>query len=80
VSRRASVRKRARQRKRHEQRPRQLAAPISPITGLEEQALQTPTRSDIRKISTAALFKELLCRPESKGLITAIAEANAHRV
>ena len=41
MSRRGNIRKRDRQRKRHEQRPRELAAPVSAITG-EEQAVYRP--------------------------------------
>jgi hypothetical protein len=77
MSRKASQRKRIRQRRRHEHRPRELAAPVSPITGDTQLVLQTPTHSDIRRISTATLMKELQRRPESRGLIAAIAEANA---
>jgi hypothetical protein len=73
MSRKSSQRKRARQRKRHEQRPRPLPAPISPITGEVEAVFQTPTHSDLRRCSTAALIKEIQRRTESRGLISAIA-------
>jgi hypothetical protein len=69
-------RKRERQRKRHEQRP-QPAAPISPITGEVQATFQTPTHSDLRRCSTASLIREIQRRSESRGLIAAIAEANA---
>jgi hypothetical protein len=76
MSRRSNIRKRERQ-KRREHPPRELAAPISPITGDTQLVLQTPTYSDIRRISTATLMKELQRRPESRGLIAAIAETDA---
>jgi hypothetical protein len=74
MSRKSNIRKRNRQKKR-EHRPRELPAPISPITGEAEAVFQTPMRSDIRRISTAALFRELLNRSDSRGLITVLAEA-----
>ncbi len=75
MSRRGNIRKRARQRKRHERRSRELAAPVSAITGQEQAVFQTPTRSDIRRVSTSALIAELQRRPDSRGLITSIAES-----
>jgi hypothetical protein len=39
-------------------------------------ALQTPIRSDIRRVSTASLIQEIQRRSETRGLIAAIAEAN----
>jgi hypothetical protein len=76
MSRKSSQRKRIRQRKRFEQRSQELPAPVSAITGLEQAVFQTPTRSDIRRISTSVLIAELQRRPDSRGLIAAIAEAN----
>jgi hypothetical protein len=75
VSRRGNIKKRARQRERFERRPRELPAPVSAITGQEQAVFQTPTRSDIRRVSTSALIAELQRRPDSRGLIEAIAES-----
>jgi hypothetical protein len=66
-----------RRKQRNEKRPNSLLAPISPITGQEQMALQTPIRSDIRRISTASLIREIQRRPEAQALMQAIAEANA---
>jgi hypothetical protein len=76
MSRKSNIRKPNRQKKR-EHHPRELAAPISPITGETQQALQTPTHSDLRRCSTASLIREIERLPESRGLIAAIAEAQA---
>ena len=77
MSRKSNIRKRNRQKKR-EHPPRELAASISSITGEVQAAFQTPTHSDLRRCSTASLIREIQRRPESRGLIAAIAEANAH--
>ena len=76
MSRKSNIRKRNRQQRR-ERPPRELTAPISVITGEEQAVVQTPTRSDIRRVSTSALIAEFQRRPDSRGLIAAIAEANA---
>ena len=75
MTRKSSQRKRARQRARFERGSRKLAAPVSAITGQEQAVFQTPTRSDTRRVSTSALIAELQRRPDSRGLITAIAES-----
>jgi hypothetical protein len=74
-TRRSNIRKRDRQRKRFERSSRELAAPMSPITGEVEAVFQTPTRSDIRRVSTSALIAELQRRTDSRGLIAAIVES-----
>jgi hypothetical protein len=52
-----------------EKRP-QLLPTKNVFTGEPQQALQTPMHSDIRRISTAVLFKwELQRRPESRALL-----------
>jgi hypothetical protein len=64
----------------HQPQPRPQLPPTNNVsTGEPQLALQTPTHSDIRRISTATLIKELQ-RRDSRGLIAAIAEANANRL
>jgi hypothetical protein len=63
-----------RRKQQREKRPNVLLAPISQITGQEQMALQTPTRSDIRRVSTASLIREIQRRPEAQALLAAIAE------
>jgi hypothetical protein len=75
MSRKSNIRKRNRQKKR-EHPPR--VSSISPITGEVQATFQIPTHSDLRRCSTASLIREIQRRPESRGLIAAIAEANAH--
>jgi hypothetical protein len=71
----ASKRKRERQKRRHDkQKPHTLPPPISVITGEPQEVLQTPVRSDIRRISTAALIRELQTRTDSRGLIQVLFE------
>lgn len=75
MSKKGNRRKHTRQRERFERRSQELPAPVSAITGEEQAVFQTPTHSDIRRVSTATLIKELQRRPGSQGLIAAIAES-----
>jgi hypothetical protein len=74
MSRKSNRRKRARQAARFEQR-KKLEPPVSSISVETEAVLQVPTYSELKRISTAALFKELQRRPESVALLEAIAES-----
>src|SRR5260370_21037222 len=74
MSRRSNLNKRRRQKQRASQRP-QLPPTNNVSTGEPQQTLQTPTHSYIRRISSSALIKEIQRRPESRGLIAAIAES-----
>jgi hypothetical protein len=73
MSRRSNQRKRERQAARFQER-KKLEPPVSPITGDQEVSLQLPTYSELRRISTAALFKKLSRRPEAAALLEAIEE------
>jgi hypothetical protein len=72
MSRRGNIRKRKRQKRRNERSSKKLAPSISPITGETQQSFQLP--ADLKRISTAALIAEIQRRPDSRGLITALAE------
>jgi hypothetical protein len=71
MSRRSKIREHERQKLRH----RKLKAPVSLISGQTATAFQTPTTSDLKRIPTAVLFKELQKRPEVSALLSAIAES-----
>jgi hypothetical protein len=75
MSRRSNIRKRVRRKERFRS-SRELAPPVSVITGETASAFQTPMRSEVRKISTASLIEEIQRRPEAQALLAAIAEAN----
>jgi hypothetical protein len=58
MSRKSNIRKRNRQKKR-EHPPRELAAPINLVSGLEEQAHQLPSASWLSRFSTTDLIEEI---------------------
>lgn len=52
-----------------------IPAPSNSITGELAAAYQLPIHSDFKRVSTAALIKELQRRPEASALLSAIAES-----
>ena len=69
-----------RRKQKKEKGSRQLEAPVSPITGETEAAYQLPVRSDIKRVSTAQLIKEIESRlsfPQRGILVQALIDAEA---